>query len=374
MDRQTMLKQMLSIGVTDHFCMFCPNIDSLIIRGGTKEHSFRVPFDIKLARKMRISYKQEGRLILEKNLRDVQVLGDNLIHYELSETDTLKFKADSIVTVQMRVELTNHKVITSEIFEVDVVDVIDDRELSDESTHYYAIEAEVKDQRVKVANYFDLVTRSTIYKCRFYFDSTWKKFIKIAVFTDDYNHKIYAPIKEVNGIYECHIPDLIVNSPGWIHVGVFGMITEGVETFNKPTVWSNAVRVKQGCNDCWNLVIDDVDITSENRYVYCGSTDDLNAIVPSKLDLVPGTIEDWLRDGITWKHYDENDYLEGSYRVLAIPDYMKLKCTEMQVGEFKVPITCENKSAYDGYRFYYFSSPIVGNFTCKYILKEETNG
>lgn len=221
-DRQTMLKQMLSIGVTDYFCMFCPNVDSFIIRGGTKEHSFRLPFELDIVKKLRISYKQNGQLIMEKNLRDISLIDGDLIYYTLSEKDTLKFSPDDIVTVQLRAELSTGKVITSEIFYVEVVDVVDDRELSDESVQYYAIEAEVNDQRIKVSNYFDLVTNSNIYKSRFYFDSTWKKFIKIAVFIDDYNHTVYSPIYELNGIYECDIPTLLLSNPGWIHVGVTG--------------------------------------------------------------------------------------------------------------------------------------------------------
>ena len=370
-DRQRMLKQMLSIGVTDHFCMFCPNVDSFIIRGGTKEHSFRIPFDIALAKKLRISYKQEGRLILEKNLKDVNLLGDDLIYYELSEKDTLKFKADIIVTVQMRVELEGKRVITSEIFPVEVVDIIDDRELSDESIQYYAIEAEVNDQRIKVSNYFDLVTNSSIYKGRFYFDSTWKKFIKIAVFTDNYNHTIYSPINEVNGIYECDIPDLILLNTGWIHVGVSGWYKDGITEYRKPTVWSNAVRVKLGCSPVsGSITIGGEEITNrDNLYIYCGATDNLDSIIPSDLELVRGDPMAIVRDGLVWNHKDI--YGTGRYAVLAVPSFIDADCIKMLVGDFSVEIDCDNFKEYNGYKFYYFSSPIVGDFTCKYIFKEE---
>lgn len=85
--------------------------------------------------------------------------------------------------------------------------------------------------------------------------------------------------------------------------------------------------------------------------------------------MVRGDPSDIIKSGLTWNHKDI--YGTGRYAVLAVPTYLKAECTEMLVGDFSVSIGCENFKEYNGYRFYYFSSPIVGDFTCKYIFKEE---
>ena len=85
------------------------------------------------------------------------------------------------------------------------------------------------------------------------------------------------------------------------------------------------------------------------------------------IDDVPNLLE----NGLTWKHIDK--YEDGRYAVLAIPTYLGIECVGMQIGDFTIDIKCDNKAEYNGYRFYYFNSPIVGDFTCKYLFKEENN-
>lgn len=117
-----------------------------------------------------------------------------------------------------------------------------------------------------------------------------------------------------------------------------------------------------------SIVIGDSEIANSNLYIYCGATDNLNSIVPDNLELVSSSVEDLLNNGLTWNHKDI--YGNGRYAVLAIPSYLNIECTGIESGGFIVNMECNNISEYNNYKFYYFNSPIVGDFTCKYIFKE----
>lgn len=131
------------------------------------------------------------------------------------------------------------------------------------------------------------------------------------------------------------------------------------------------MRVKLGCAPaCGTITIGGETITNrDNLYIYCGATNNLDSIIPSELELVRGDPVDIINNGLTWNHRDI--YGTGRYAVLAVPTYLNAVCTEMLVGDFTVKVECNNSTEYNGYTFYYFSSPIVGDFTCKYIFKEE---
>ena len=133
------------------------------------------------------------------------------------------------------------------------------------------------------------------------------------------------------------------------------------------------MRVKLGCSlASGTITLGDKEITNrDDLYIYCGATNDLKSVQPSTLEVVRKGSGELLDEGLTWTHRDE--YEDGRYAVLAVPEYLGIDCYKMLIGDFTVEIGCENTANYNGYKFYYFSSPITGDFTCKYIFKEENN-
>ena len=369
MDRVSVFKQLLSRGVTETGCLFCNgDCDTLIIRGSKKEQSFNLPFPIDIPKYIRISYKQNGNLILEKTLNDVTIssFDNSLIYYSLSEQETLKFSAGDTVLVQLRAMLEDKHVITSETYYVDVIDVVDDRQMTSSDPEYWAIDAEINNQNIKVNQYYDLITYSNIYKAKFLFDSTWDKFIKIARFKDDYNHFVNVNIEENNGEYYCKIPDLLLENPGWLHLEVTGILKNGDNNFVKPTTWSNAILVKRGGISTGEF--DSVLKSAQDRYIYCGvSTDAYKINSLQELTAIDTNRFKLLSEGLEYKGYN----LDYKFNVIAVPKVLGIYCYELEQNGFSVIPTKHMSTDSGNYTFYYFSSPSIGEFTCKYKFKGE---
>lgn len=357
MNRFDALKSYLARGVTASHCLFCQNDPGLyIVRGTTKEQTINLPFSATRPTKLLITYIQNGHLVLEKSLEDVTIasIDDQLIYYTLSELETLKFKAGE-AKVQIKVEFKNGTTTVSDTFDLTISEPLDDRLMSTEDEIYYALECSTNNQKLDVAPYFELVNLSKqLYKCKFYFDSSWNKFDKRAIFKDEYEHTIYADIDESN---ECYLPDLILEKVGKIYVGLAGT----TQSITKPTLWSNAIKVKKGC------IEGDLDKVTERFYIYTGVVDDAYSLTdPKELTLLPVNKKQVLAEGITLKDYE----LTNQYNVVAVPAWMNIECYEMYQGLWGIAPTFHKSSENGNYTFYYYSSKATGKFTSTYKFKE----
>lgn len=89
----------------------------------TPTHTFRLPFEAEMIDKLRLTYKQNGKTILEKTEEDVELV-DNKIVITLSQKETKSF-ADKKALVQLRVKIGD-KVMASNIIELLVTNVLND--------------------------------------------------------------------------------------------------------------------------------------------------------------------------------------------------------------------------------------------------------
>lgn len=93
-----------------------------MFRATTPTHTFNLPFEASTIDKMTITYSQFGKIILKKNLEDVQLI-DSKIILTLTQEETKLFKADT-ARVQLRVKIGD-KVMASNIISLNVEDVLD---------------------------------------------------------------------------------------------------------------------------------------------------------------------------------------------------------------------------------------------------------
>ena len=109
-----------------------------IIRGTTPEHFIHLPFDIiKDVRKLEITYKQDQIATIVKTLDDISVYdkSPSTVYFQFTEDETNKFKEilNRPVQIQVRAWLTNKDVVTSDIYMIRALDVLNDDKLNEES-------------------------------------------------------------------------------------------------------------------------------------------------------------------------------------------------------------------------------------------------
>lgn len=88
----------------------------MVSRGTTSTHIFTVPIDFTEATALYITYQQLGRTVLEKELSDCTVESDK-ITVHLTQADTVKFKEDMPVRIQIRVKMADGSAHKSAIIE-----------------------------------------------------------------------------------------------------------------------------------------------------------------------------------------------------------------------------------------------------------------
>lgn len=84
-----------------------------MIRGTTPTHTFNLPFDTALIDKIKITYAQNGVVVLTKEKADCKFDG-NAATVKLTQEDTLKFDA-SRVQIQIRVLTMGGDALASDI-------------------------------------------------------------------------------------------------------------------------------------------------------------------------------------------------------------------------------------------------------------------
>ena len=237
------LKQLLSCGATQDECLFYECNDNLIIIGANKQQSFKLPFSIKLVKKLILIYTQNDDIIIKKTLDDFDVaeFDDSLIYFDIQEADTLKFH-EGKANAQMKVLLEDDSILVSSELYINAVKTLDGMKFNITKPSIESIHVNVSEQTAKAVQFSSIAAGSNqTHYCKFVFDSSWDKLEKKAIFKDEYNEYIDDVKIDDNDI--CTIPPTIIAQPGNIYIGVVGKNGNIV----RPTEWSNSIRVLNSC-------------------------------------------------------------------------------------------------------------------------------
>lgn len=97
-----------------------------MIQGTTPTHKFHLPFNADNIKKVRISYEQNGKIVLTKEMKDCEQDGECLMT-TLTQEETLKFDANVNVRIQLHVLNGNDNAIASKPISVPVYVLLDKR-------------------------------------------------------------------------------------------------------------------------------------------------------------------------------------------------------------------------------------------------------
>ena len=97
-------------------------------RGTTPTHTFSLDFSAELIAALRVTYAQDGEIILSKTESDVEVSG-NEISVRLTQEETLKFNEESDVEIQLKILSTSGDVLASPVYTVHPLRIIDEEVL-----------------------------------------------------------------------------------------------------------------------------------------------------------------------------------------------------------------------------------------------------
>ena len=96
-----------------------------MIRSTTPRHEFIIPLDAQFISNIWITYEQDGEIVLEKHMGDMQHEGE-LWFYKLTQDETKQFKAEAFVRIQVKVLTTGGDVMASDVLRTPVEDVLND--------------------------------------------------------------------------------------------------------------------------------------------------------------------------------------------------------------------------------------------------------
>lgn len=96
-----------------------------MIRGTTPTHYFTLPFNAGEIDKLRITYAQSGLTVLELTEADVSTDGQE-IRYQLTQEDTLKFKNNVLVELQIKVKTLEGNVLASNVMAISVSKILNE--------------------------------------------------------------------------------------------------------------------------------------------------------------------------------------------------------------------------------------------------------
>ena len=101
-------------------------IHGIVIRGTTPEHEFDLPYPRELVQSLRVTYGQKGKVVFTKRWGDCQITEDKII-VSLTQEETFLFSARNLLEIEIRLKLTNGKVVrTEEPIVLRVIDTMDD--------------------------------------------------------------------------------------------------------------------------------------------------------------------------------------------------------------------------------------------------------
>ncbi|KXI16087.1 hypothetical protein HMPREF3230_01224 [Gardnerella vaginalis] len=96
-------------------------------RGTTPTNVFRTDVDLENASVLFVSYKQNGKVVLEKSLEDVSVK-KTLVTVNLTQKETLLFQ-NGIVTIQIRAKFPDNTAIASNLIRTTAEEIVKDGEI-----------------------------------------------------------------------------------------------------------------------------------------------------------------------------------------------------------------------------------------------------
>lgn len=96
-------------------------------RGTTPTNVFRTDVDLENASVLFVSYKQNGKVVLEKSLEDVSVK-KTLVTVNLTQKETLLFQ-DGIVAIQIRAKFPDNTAIASNLIRTTAEEIVKDGEI-----------------------------------------------------------------------------------------------------------------------------------------------------------------------------------------------------------------------------------------------------
>lgn len=96
-------------------------------RGTTPTNVFRTDVDLENASVLFVSYKQNGKVVLEKSLEDVSIQ-KTLVAVNLTQKETLLFQ-DGIVTIQIRAKFPDNTAIASNLIRTTAEEIVKDGEI-----------------------------------------------------------------------------------------------------------------------------------------------------------------------------------------------------------------------------------------------------
>lgn len=70
--------------------------------GTTPTHTFKLPFNTKVIKELKITYAQDGQIKLEKKIQDC-TLNEDEVSIKLTQEETFLFDAIKNIEVQMRI-------------------------------------------------------------------------------------------------------------------------------------------------------------------------------------------------------------------------------------------------------------------------------
>ena len=97
-------------------------------RGTTPTHTFNLPFSTGLIAALRITYVQNGEIVLNKTEKDVEA-GESSIAVTLTQEETLQFKENRMVEVQMKVLTTGGDLLATDVYTVHPLCILDEEVL-----------------------------------------------------------------------------------------------------------------------------------------------------------------------------------------------------------------------------------------------------
>lgn len=101
----------------------------MIPRGTTPKHTFDVDVDLTTAVEMFITYQQDRRTVLEKQLKDIEVSPES-ISVKLTQKESLKFHENGgPVRMQIRARFPDGEAIGSNIMSTSVGEILKEGEI-----------------------------------------------------------------------------------------------------------------------------------------------------------------------------------------------------------------------------------------------------
>lgn len=99
-----------------------------MIRGSTPTHIFRLPISTGTLTQIRITYEQFSKTVLEKTEKDV-ILDENEIRVKLTQEDTLLFRSNVSVQLQLKVLTVDGIVLASPVKDLPVERILNEEVL-----------------------------------------------------------------------------------------------------------------------------------------------------------------------------------------------------------------------------------------------------